>query len=345
MGKTGQDRTPWDGGYVRFGKKGPTYVIEKWVNGIHFHVSTRCRTSTGAHAQLKRFESDPVNYRPSGDGIRRLLLTSELVLGYCDWMQSQKSNGEAWCRDVARWLADWAEDFQGRDIRWHSLSQLESMLDARNASRPGRITALKGFCKWLRRRKGLLTPAQDPTIDLIVPQGHERTVPRAVPEDRINAALQFLPEDTRDLLLVLMGTGAHISEIRRFATVGTFVRHSKTKATMWMVHKTKRMRPFSLQGRVYVEAAERVKKRGDVRTYTVLNRDMTKACLDAGVERFTLGVLRHSFTTNAFKRGATMAEVGDAVHHSTPRTTKRHYVIGVGPKPVPPLRVYAGGKR
>jgi integrase len=341
--RTGQKRTLWDGGYVRHGKKHPTYVIERWVDGIHFHISTRCHTSGAAHEQLKRFESDPVGYRPSGTGLKRVHITADLVLRYCTWMGEAKSNSEGWCRDCARWLADWTEDFATSDLRSVKLHELETMLDKRKHSRPGRITALKGFCKWLRRREGLITSKEDPTVDLVVPQAKEAARSRAVPEARISAVLPYLPEDARDLLLVLMGTGAHISEIKRFASVGELAKQSKTKAIMYMVHKTKRVKPFPLVGRVYVEAAERLKARGRLPSYWTLNTDMTKACADAGVERFTLGVLRHSFTTNAFKRGATMAEVGDAVHHSTPRTTRRHYVVGVPPKAVPPLRVLRGG--
>lgn len=344
MDKSGQNRTKWDGGYIRWGRKGPVYVIERWVNGIHFHVSTRCRSSAAAHEQWKRFQADPINYRPSGMGVLRLTITAELTLEYCEWMRTAKHNSKEWCATCAHFLADWSEDFKGRDIRHQRLHELESILDRRGTSRPGRITALKGFCKWLRRRRGLLIAAQDPTIDLPVPQAQEAARSRAVPEERISAVLPYLPADTRDLLLVLMGSGAHISEIRRFATEGEFARQSKAKAIMYMTHKTKRLRPFPLKGRVYVDAAERVKARGRIPSYWTLNCDVTKACEDAEVERFTLGVLRHSFTTNAFKRGATMAEVGDAVHHSTPRTTRRHYVVGVPPKTVPPLRIVKGGR-
>lgn len=344
--KDGQKRTTWDGGYVRHGKKGPVYVIERWVDGFHFHVSTRCRTSGAAHEQLKRFEADPVQYRPSGDGAQRLLITAQLVADYREWMRLVKKNSDSWAFTCERMLIEWAEDFGGRDLRRVTLHQdIEPALERRGTSRKHRIEALKAFCKWLRRRKGLLTAKDDPTLDLPVPPSEPGSVSRAVPEERISAILPYLPETAQDVLLVQMGSGAHISEIRRFATSGRMAKEGKTKAILYMVHKTKREKPFPLKGRVYVEAAERIKARGSIPADWTLNTDATKACEMAGVERFTFGVIRHSFATNAFKRGATMGQVGDALHHSSAKTTKNHYVIGMPPKPVTPLRVVAGGKR
>lgn len=292
---------------------------------------------------MKRFEEDPINYRPSGEGSHRLPISAELVAEYREWMISVKRNSRRWSLTCERLLIEWAEDFAGRDLRSVKLHELESLLDKRVSSRKHRIEALKAFCKWLRRRKGLLTIGQDPTVDLPVPQSDESLKSKAIPEKDVSAVLRYLPEDARDVLIVLMGTGAHMSEIARFAQEGEFIVTSPTKATMFMMHKRKRIRPFPLRGRVYVEAAKRVKARGRIPAYDTLNIDMRAACAAAGVPRFTMGVIRHSFLTNAFKRGATMAEAGDAVHHSTPKTTKGHYVIGIEPKPVPPLRVLPGG--
>lgn len=346
MVKSSQWRSKWDGGYIRHGKKGPIYVIEKWVGGIYFHVSTRCRSSTAAEAQYKRFQANPSAYRPSGEGVRRLVITVELVDEYRDWQIGVKGNSREWAFGCARMLGEWADDVGGKDLRHLTVhGDLEPALEKRGTSRKHRIEALKAFCKWLRRRKGLLTAAEDPTVDLPVPPSPESDKSRAVPEKRISAVLRYLPEDARDVLLVLMGSGAHISEVRRFATEGSFERESKSKANLRMKHKRKRNKLFPLKGRVYVDAAARVKKRGAIPANWTLNTDVTRACELAGVERFTFGVIRHSFATNAFKRGHTMGQVGDALHHSTPKTTRGHYVVEVAPTPVTPLRVVNGGKR
>lgn len=344
MVKTGQKRVLWDGGYIRQGKKGPVYVIERWVGGIHFHVSTRCRTSGAAHEQLKRFEGDPINYRPSGEGTYRLLITHELATEFREWLINVKKDSAEWGFRCQRILIDWAEDFGGRDLRRVSLADIETALDRRVGGRRHRIQALKSFCTWLRRRKALLTSKDDPTLDLAAPQSPAATVSKAVDEKRINAVLPYLPPDTQDVLLLLMGTGAHIMEVKRFATGGRMEKETSAKATLFMVHKSKREKPFPLRGRAYVQAAERIKVRGRIPAYDTMNLDMGKACEMAGVKRFTMGVMRHSFTTNAFKAGHTMAEVGDAVHHASTRTTKAHYVVAVPPHPVTPLRVLAGGR-
>jgi integrase len=343
----GQNRVKakWLGGYVRHGKKGPTYVIERWFNGERFHLSTKCRTERAALKALEAFESNPAGWRPTRQAAERLKLTDELLTEYRDWMISMKKTSKDWACTCNRMLIEWLEDLNGRDIRHVTIhGDLEPALDRRGTSRKHRIEALKAFCKWLRRRKGLLTAGQDPTVDLPVPPSQEAEQSRAIPEKRISAVLAYLPEDARDVLLVLMGSGAHISEVRRFATEGSFERVSKTQAIMRMMHKRRRNKLFPLKGRVYVEAAARVKERGAIPANWTLNEDVTKACELAGVERFTFGVIRHSFATNAFKKGHTLGQVGDALHHSNTKTTRGHYVVEVPPTPVTPLRVLSGGK-
>lgn len=348
MGKDGQKRTSWDGGYIRWGKKGPVYVIEKWVSGIHFHVSTRCRSSGAAHEQWKRFQANPSAYRPSGDVVARLPITAELVLEYRDWMIAVKRNSRDWSYSCARFLADWRESFGSRDVRHVTLhGHIEPALAKWGTSRRHRIEALKAFCKWLRR-KGLMKASEDPTIDLQVPAAEPAQIrkQKAVDEKRVSAVLPYLPEDARDVLLVLMASGLHLSEVRRFAECGELVKSSKARATLIYIHKNKRKVPSEIRGRVHVEAAERIKLRGTTPARWTLNGDMRTACEKAGVERFSMGVMRHSFATNAFRKGATTNQVGDALHHASPETTRRHYIdMAVPPAAVPALRVVKGGRR
>src|SRR5262245_36309832 len=53
------ERQRWLGGYVRHGKSGPVFWLERWLDGVHFHVSTRRRTERAALRELERFEKDP----------------------------------------------------------------------------------------------------------------------------------------------------------------------------------------------------------------------------------------------------------------------------------------------
>lgn len=123
--KMGMDVKPrhwWPGGFIRFGKKRPTYVIERWVGGVKFKVSTRASTLGAAMKHLDRFEADPDGYAPA-DGRVRLALTAELALQYRDYQVEQKKVSREWANNCGRFLADWADDLAGKDLAKLNLQQ------------------------------------------------------------------------------------------------------------------------------------------------------------------------------------------------------------------------------
>jgi integrase len=349
------ERKKWLGGYVREGKRGKVFVIERWLHGVHFHVSTRCRTERAALAELAVFEADPAGYRPQSASrvAKGCVLTPELVAEYERYQLEVKRTTKTHAADCQRYLEAWMHCFAGRDLRRLDLhADIKAQLDAwqeqaRNAdpkakrrgaygpsaNRKGRIVALKGFTKWLRQEKGLLKRNEDPTLDLQVPQSRPEKLTRkkVVEFSRVEKVLAALREDCRDTLMVLAGTGLHISEVRRFALEGELFAPgpeqagTSVKANLAVKHKTGRLHVVALQNDDVLDAAKRIRASRWVPSHSVLWHAMRAACDAAGVERFNAGVMRHSVATWLHQAGVPLQAISDQLGHRDPRTTNDFY--------------------
>jgi site-specific recombinase XerD len=354
----GGDRKKWLGGYIRKGKAGPTYVIERWISGVHFHVSTRCRTERAALKALERFEADPHGFAALVVPDDAVTISAELVEAFraaC----TKRGNTAEWVRQKANYLAQWAEDLGGRDLRNLSVARdLVSALDERETCRRGRIEAIKDFCAYLRERE-LLKLGDDATVALKVPQAtpakHRRR--RVVAEEHVRLVLEHgqLPEATRDVLELQTGTGWHISEVRRFAQNGEIVRPvgGKPLAVLVTRHKSGDLTRTPISTPEHLAAAERLRKRGRIPIPETVSLNMKAACerirqeqRDAGVAEkdlmphWRLGSMRHTVLTWAVQHGATPAEAAEFANHRSITTTKRFYLdLAVPTVSVPVLRL------
>lgn len=341
----------WAGGYVRKGKKWPTYVIERWVGGRHFHVSTRCRTLRAAMKQLERFEADPGGYRPEGpEGREALVLTDILVEEFAAWMLNTKGNSVEWVNDVSRYLADWIEDLGGKDLRRapgdassRNVSMhrdLKPALDERKTSRKHRIEAIKSFYSWLRKEKGLLGFAEDPSLDLPVPQDtpEKRRRRKVVDEERLQKVLAKLDDETRDILVLQGATAWHVSEVRRFAKAGEIRTQPDYTVVLVTTHKSKDPTRTPVLHSEHIEAAKRIRARGRIHSNSTLAERMRVACDAAGLEpseHFRLGQMRHTVLTWAVDHGATPQQASEFAGHKSERTTRNFYLD----QAVPTIRV------
>lgn len=353
-------RTPWLGGYVRAGKSGPTYVIERWLGGVHFHVSTRRRTERAALRELERFEADPHGYRPVSETDAPVRITADLVARYRKHLLEVKKDTLDWVRTVVRFLGDWAEDLAGGDLRRLKTVALRDALEERGTSRRHRIEAIKGFCRWLREDREVLAINQDPALALRVPQAEpaKQRRRRAVPLQYVELVLPHLPPETRDVLRLLTGTAWHISEVRRFAQLGEVVRPvgGDPLAVLVTPHKSGDLTRTPITTAEHLAAAERIRTRGRIPIRETLVDQMQRACdrvrqiqADAGVPEpkrmphWRLGVMRHSVLTHAVEQGATPQEAAEFANHRSVQTTKRFYVdVAVPTVRVPVLRLVPG---
>jgi integrase len=342
----------WLGGYVHTEKDGrPLFIIERQVKGHRFHVSTRCNTERAALKQLERFEGDPLGYRPEGgDGGDAILLTEELILEFAKWSITTRGNTRRYAQETSAMLLTWARALHGLDLRRVTLrDHIVPALD-NWGGKAHRIIAIKSLYAWLRRVRHALTSAQDPTLDLPVPQAQPAKNKRrkAVEWARVEAAYKHLVGPYRDVLHVLSATGWHTTELGRFIRSETssidvpptpvFDRHGRqVLAVLGTLHKTGKRTRTPLVERAHVDAARRLRERGSVPRK--LNEAVASACSAAGVKPFTLGVMRHSVATWAIELGASAPDAAEYLGHESKKTLLRFYADVAFPTVTIPTRV------
>lgn len=321
----------WPGGHVHRQRDGrPLFVIARTIEKKRFHISTRTHNLTAAMKQLERFEADPWNYSPAGvETEPPLLLTNELILEHHAWSVGVKHNSRHHANDIAHRLGEWMAELGRRDLRKLTMrNDVRPALNRWATNRQHRIIALKVFYGWLRKEKHLLTSAEDPTLDLPVPQAvaEKQRRKKVVELARVRAAWGKLKGRYADMLEVLAATGMHVSELERFIRQDEahLVYSKRPLATLVTRHKSGDWTRIPLSEPSHVRAAERLKKGGTVPRWFRLH--LKEACVRAGVEVFTPGVLRHSVATHAVRQGATPDEVAAFLHHRDKRTTEKFYI-------------------
>jgi integrase len=341
------------------------FIIERKIRGRRFHVSTGAHTITAAKAQLERFEADPLGFDPRGGDGDKLQLTAELIEQW-EAFSIAKGNGRTYTRDHGRKLARWLLVLGGADLRKLTLRQLREGLTGLSA-RKHRIIAIKSFFSWLRTEKGLVTTAQDATLDLKVPQGSpekyrrrkvvewqnvEKLLAVLEAESTADAQRERTPNDKlepgadarrrRDCLLLLTATGWHVTELGRFVRGGELLRQASgdVLAVLVVRHKGGDLARTPISHREHLEAAERLRASGEVPRN--LQKEHVLACSRAKVPAFGLGVMRHSVATWAVEAGAAPEQVARFLGHRDKRTTERFYVDVAVPTNVIPLRRVKG---
>jgi integrase len=355
-------RLPGWPGYLSLQDDGRwTFVIEKQIEGTRYHVSTRCHALKPALKQLEAFEANPSAYDARGHDAERLVLTDKLIEEW-EAFSTAKGNGRKYTRDHGRKLAVWMLKLNGADLRKLTLRQLREALTGLSA-RKHRIIAIKSFFTWLRTEKGLLTTAQDASLDLLVPQSspekHRRR--KVVPWQHVEKVLAHLEAEAekdrarvreafdklepgldaqrrRDCLLLLTATGWHVTELERFIRGGEVLRQASgdVLAVLVVRHKGGELARTPLSHREHLDAAERLRASGEVPRH--LQKEHVATCVSAGVPSFGLGVMRHSVATWAVEAGAAPEAVARFLGHKDRRTTEKFYIDVAVPTNVIPLR-------
>jgi hypothetical protein len=257
----------WAYGYIRPNAKGQgVYVIDKRIGGIHFHISTRRTSEHAAIREYERFEFDPHGYHPGGQGADAVHITAELTEEFALWMRDAKRDSREWIRSVVRFLGDWAEALGRKDLRSLNVQRdLKPPLKKWKSQRQ-RVEAIKSFCTWLRTEKGLLSKGNDATQDLRIPPATAEKLRRrkVVAEEDIRRVLPLLPDETRDVLILQLGTAWHISEVRRFAANGEILPlvGGKLLAALTVKHKSGEIVSQAVVTPEHLEAARRIRTRG-----------------------------------------------------------------------------------
>lgn len=338
----------WSGGYVRQlveagqPKGRPVYVIEKRVDGVRFHVSTRCHDRGAAERQLMRFEANPAAYSPAGEAKRAgLYLTADMVQEYGNQQEASGLTGE-WVDEVGRCLVNWLDALHGKDLRTLALHRdLKPFIEARRTRKAQHIKALKGLFRWLRQEKGLLKHHEDATLDLRVPQAKPEKWGRrkVVTPEAVQLVLPHLPAPFADVLHLLTATAWHLTEVRRFTQAGEVVPATgPVLAVLVTRHKGGELTRTPLQYPEHVETARRLLGLRVWPQRMAFARAMRAACAAAGVPYFGMGVMRHSVLTWGAEAGMPIAALAEFAGHKSASTTRRFYVDVASPTNVIPIR-------
>jgi integrase len=335
----------WEGGFVRTDAKGrKVYVIRRMINGKSYKVSTRAGNIRAAMEQLKRFEADPEGYNPAGAPHEApIYLDAPLAEEFLVWNRDVKKNSREWLEKQQRYLAWWADQLKGLDLR--KLSLVDHIKPALKGSGngPHRIAVLKSVYSWLRKEKHLLSVNEDPTFQtLVVPQARPEQWKRdkVIPREHYLLAREHLAPHWRDGMDVQAGTGWHVTELIRFAKEGSVEPYrgdAEGVSGVLVCPQTKSGEPLRTAVSAGVlEAGKRLLERG---TFGREKYGMAviSACKAAGIPPFTPGRFRHSVATWAIEKGADPASVAAFLNHKSPSTTRRFYATHAVPAKIPTL--------
>ena len=352
--------THWLGGTIRWGKRGPSFLIERWINGKHWHVSTKCRTERAALKELERFEQSPADYlRGRNQKSTGLVLTPTLIDEYLDWMTEQQLS-RPYIKEHERHLGEIMVAMGGRDLRRIGFVALRELIDGLGpVAKWNRTKCIKAFASWLRRHKGALPRNEDPTLDLLNPvQTPEKSRRRKAMEPGVvEKAIALMTNPAiKDIAIVLQATGCHISELLRFANGdgGLFEpadwQDKSVVGNLLVRHKTdmRRKQPAShvvaIMDPKVLEALKRIAARGKAPSRGAIQLSDKAVSLKLGV-KFSMGWNRHSVATWLAKGGTAEREIANLLGQKTTDMARRVYIdlgMSARPVPIPHLKLVTG---
>ena len=350
-----RERATWEerGGRVRIDAKGrPVFIIRRQIDGKRYEVSTRAHTLAAALAQEERFQRNPEAYRPGGhEGGDPVYLDKTLRKAFLKWSLKVRGNSAAWVAKQDTYLSWWAKRLVGVNLRGLDPRDYIIPAVAKAKSRRARLAVLKAFFAYLRKERHLLKSADDPTLDIPIPQAKpsQWTKSKIIPREHFDLVLEHLSSPWRDALALQAGTGWHTTEIVRFAAEGTIdpaPQHLAQEGVAGVVvcplRKSGEMQRTRV-GPIPLEAAKKLRAHGSI-SREWYDRAVRSACKavkrpdgEVGIDIFTPGRLRHSVASWAIEAGADPASVAAFLGHRSPRTTMKFYAVHSAPKKVPTL--------
>ena len=340
----------WDGGRIWTGKDGSTtFWIRKQIQGKWFEFSTRTTNLRAALRELDRLERDPDGFNAAPPD--SLVLTDDLINQFVEaGVRKKNSEGRLWKK---RYYMDWWKDRLEGDLRKVQLHQLIE-LSKQSPCPDNAKSILKVFWSWLvAEAKIEKNTAQPLKLSPSRPAQEEKS--KVIPRSSHNKMLEVLDKRWVDALVVLAGTGWHVSELERLSEVRMLqdsgIYKAKFKEGNPFVLKTKQKSGDfhqTLVSRKVAEAALRFLQRGDFNR-VMFYRSVKAGCEQHGVEPFTPGCYRHTIASRAVEQGVSPERVSAFLGHRSSATTKRFYSVhAVAPK-IPTLEtsfdIESGGSK
>ncbi|ACL64633.1 integrase family protein [Anaeromyxobacter dehalogenans 2CP-1] len=226
-----------------------------------------------------------------------------------------------------RHLAEWNRRIGPQRITLPVLNKAVKRLGgARN-----KVATIKAYFTWLRQQ-GRVRRQDDPTLDLAKPSAPPCEWDRLVPIDHHRKVVAELEPRWGDLLVVLSGTGWHLSELLRFARSGSI------DGNVLVCPRHKSGEPHrTMVSDAVLGAAQRSRERGGF-SPSLLYRTVAATCDRLCIPRFGVGGYRHTVATNAVRSGASPEEVAHFLGHKGSYMVKAIYAKVAVPKKIPTLQ-------
>jgi integrase len=351
-------KTRWLGGTIRYGKKGATYVIDRWIDGVHWHVSTKCKTERAALKEHEAFELAPAQYRKKRQARSSTVeVTPELIADYIAHMRARDLD-PPYIESHRVYLGRVMVALAGADLSRMTFIELRDAITASGtpgklASASARARAVKAFCKWLRREKGLLNRANDPSLDLSVTHAtaEKNRRKKAMSIEVVERTIAKMDPDIADVAIVLAATGLHIRELRRLhaGEGGLYepVEWQKAEGVLLnlsVLHKSGKRHTVALSDQAAVDAARRVVARPDFPTPGRITKHVINVNKLTG-EKFSLGWMRHSVATWLALARTSDEAIANQLGHSDTKMARSTYIdlgLAARPVPIPKLKLVKG---
>ncbi|MGQ0508015.1 MAG: tyrosine-type recombinase/integrase [Myxococcaceae bacterium] len=376
----------WAGGRTRPGRDGKTvWVLERMINAKRYSRTLEARNEKEAMAELALFERDPIGYATASEARAKALadaayLNEATIEGFLAFLRGSQLDEdgrpkldkddneiadpghsprtERYRKNTRSYLAQWADFYDGRDVREVKLPELKKALARWGTAKKSRIIALKTFMSFLREERALLDRREDPTLDLIVPSPRAEKGRRAQKGQRkwyemnhvarLYRAISWWESPTRpveletlqavrDLMYLQAKFGMHASEVERLAQGHGRIRavdeQGEISGTVTFLHKNGNSHTVSLDARG-LAAAQRLRVRGAVPSDSYIRKVIRRAAKSIGVEPIKLGTLRHSFVTwsrnhgrvvKPSEGGVPLTIIANVLGHQSTRTTTVFY--------------------
>ncbi len=345
----------WAGGRtyenVRSGR-GTIFVIEKNVHGARYSIPLGVGDKQSAEAELALFMRDPVLYKAQHqtrtatqpEGLR---IDDASIRQVIEALR-QENRTESYLKDVARCLADWADELRGKPLQAVTKSDVERIL-RKNKARNHRLAALKSFCTHFTKA-GDLAAAQNPAalVEIKAPPPGKLKKQKGYSMEVVAqhyGALDTQP--ARDLLLLRAKAGMHGSEVERIAAGDCHLREvdgggTEICAVVSFIHKGRHEHAVSLDGQMYA-AVKRLMSSKYAPGKGTMGKALKRAAVRLGkkVPYLLASELRHSFISWATAegekitvsgKGVDLREVQQIVGHRDGSTiTKDHYLSYIPP--------------
>jgi hypothetical protein len=349
-GLSDQDRSAWEqrGGRVRIDSKGrPVFIIRKQVDGRRYEVSTKKHSLAAALAEWDKFERNPDRYGADGP----VYLSNDLAADFLVWSLNEKGNTVPWVKAQKSALKWWGERLAGVNLRKATArAHFEPALEG-VPGRRHKIEVIKAFYGWMVKRKHLIDPHEDPTFRVLaVPQAKpaQWDKSKVIPVEHYLLVRDALTSPWREVLIVLAGTGWHVTEVVRFAEGGSIEPVPKSmkndggavavlvcpRHKSGDVHRTAVSKPV-------LEAAVRLRERGHF-SRDRLEKVIRATCRAVKCPDGTVGIpiflpawFRHTTATLAYEAGADLGEVSKFLGHKSTRTTSAFYAVRATAPKVP----------